>query len=105
MLFLPASLRPADGHGADSAGAVLGELRVRLGMGARTDRHVSITWVPENLDSAASWKVDTRRRVGLSLIDDDESSPGVLDHLDENELAGRLVTTWLLQITEELTSG
>ena len=44
-------LRPTEGQGADGAGAVLGELRGRLGMGARTDRHVSITWAPENLDS------------------------------------------------------
>ena len=92
----------------DSAGAVLGELRARLGMGARPDRHVSITWVPENLDSARGWTVDTRRRLGQSLVDPDDAQsdqPDGGDALDENELAGRLVTTWLSQITQELTSG
>jgi hypothetical protein len=100
MLMLPASLRPSEGSGLDSAGAILGELRGRLGMGARPDRHVSI-----NLESAREWRVDTRRRLGLALVDDDEADSDTQDALDEDELAGRLVTTWLLQITQELTSG
>ena len=99
MLFLPASLRPGARAGLDGAGALIGELRARLGMGARPDRHVSITWVPEDLGSPTDWTVDTRRRVGLSLVDADDTD------LDEDELAGRLVTTWLLQITEELSGG
>ncbi|MGE3267761.1 MAG: hypothetical protein AB7P40_03365 [Chloroflexota bacterium] len=102
MLFLPASLRPGLNGGLETAGSVIGELRSRLGLGSRPDRHVSITWVPEDLGTPTDWVVDARGRIGQVLADPDEPD---LAALDEHELAGRLVTTWLRQITEDLSGG
>ncbi|MCC7368099.1 MAG: hypothetical protein IT306_06745 [Chloroflexi bacterium] len=101
MLFLPAAMRPRDGLGLDSARTVIRELRARLGMGARADRQVSVTWTPDDLSDAGGWTVDTRRRVGVRLADEDAPP----DTLDEHELAGRLVTTWLTGVTEDLSGG
>jgi hypothetical protein len=104
MLFLPASLRPTEGFAGGGTGTLLAELRSRFGFGGRADRHVSITWVPEGLDGPETWRVDTRRRIGQTLVDPDDHTTES-DTLDENDLAGRLVTTWLLTIAEELAGG
>lgn len=104
MQFLPGIRLSSDQL---SGGHLLGRLSAGLNLGDEPDRHASITWIPPAVQEAASWRFAAHGLIDNRIFPADEDPDGSRrdkgpGSQDAGEIAGRLITAWLLQWLKEI---